>query len=260
VRYHRALLLVALTAAPAIHAETLYVIEQLVVNVNSAPDASGERVATIKSGEAVEVLDRQGDQIHVHLTNGSEGWVRKSYLSADEPLQHRLAERNAEVEKLKQDVARLEGDLAAARAGGRGGKAGAVPGNAAVASGPRANTNVTAPAAAASQTNPAATAASQTNAPAAPTATKAPSAPPAAAAPGPAGTAPATSETNTVNTAVDPAAGEPAYFMTPPESPARPVWHWAVGSFVVALGLGYALGWYVLDRRIRRKYGGLRIY
>jgi hypothetical protein len=55
-------------------------------------------------------------------------------------------------------------------------------------------------------------------------------------------------------------AHEPPYFMTPPDSPARPVWHWALGSFVVALGLGFALGWSMLDRRIRRKYGGLRIY
>ena len=55
-------------------------------------------------------------------------------------------------------------------------------------------------------------------------------------------------------------AHEPPYFMTPPDSPARPVWHWALGSFVVALGLGFALGWQMLDRRIRRKYGGLRIY
>lgn len=215
MRYRQALLLVALAAAPAIRAETLYVIEQLVVNVNNAPDASGARVATIKSGEAVEVLDRQGDQVHVRLPNGTEGWVRKSYLSADEPLQHRLAERTAEVEKLKQDVARLEGDLAAAR----------VP-----------------PAAA--QTNTAA-------------ATKAPA---TTAGPGAVDASSGTSDTNTANTGGDPAPGEPAYFMTPPESPARPVWHWALGSFVVALGLGYALGWYVLDRRIRRKYGGLRIY
>jgi len=217
VRYRQALCLIALAAAPATRAETLYVIEQLVVNVNSSPDASGERVATLKSGEAVEVLDRQGDQVHVHLPNGSEGWVRKSYLSADLPLQHRLTERSAEVEKLKQDVARLEGDLAAARAGGRGGRPGTAQTDPAPASGSQAATNATAVAAAATQTN-------------------------------------------TVSAAVDPAAGEPAYFMTPPESPARPVWHWALGSFVVALGLGYALGWYVLDRRIRRKYGGLRIY
>ena len=211
--YRQALLLVASAAAPAIHAETLYVIEQLVVNVNSAPDASGERVGTLKSGEAIEVLDRQGDQVHVRLPNGTEGWVRKSYLSADEPLQKRLTERAAEVEKLKQDIGRLEAEL-------------------------RRQTNVVAS-----------------------TPTKAPPAPPAAtAAPRAADTTSPTSDTNNSNITDDPAPGEPAYFMTPPEAPARPVWHWALGSFVVALALGYALGWYVLDRRIRRKYGGLRIY
>ena len=194
----RALLLVpVLAGAPVLHAETLYVIEQLVVNVNNAPDATGTRVSTIKSGDAVEVLERQGDQIHVQLANGTEGWVRKSYLSEQEPLQHRLNERNAEVEKLKQDVARLESQVAAAKA------------------------------------TPVAT-------------TVAPTAPPA--------------HTITDEPPAPDPAHEPPYFMTPPDAPARPVWHWALGSFVVALGLGFVLGWYVLDRRIRRKYGGLRIY
>jgi hypothetical protein len=202
-------LLSVLAVASAVHAETLYVVEQVVVNVNSAPDASGERVATIKSGEAVEVLERQGDQIHVHLPNGTEGWVRKSYLSADEPLQHRLSERTAEVDKLKQDVARLESELAAARTGAKGSK---------------------------------------------PSATSAPNASSSAAS----ATGEAPAQTNSPES--DPATGEPAYFMTPPEAPARPVWHWALGSFIVALVLGYGLGWYVLDRRIRRKFGGLRIY
>ena len=207
MKYRAALLLLpALAAASAIHAETLYVIEQLVVNVNSAPDATGERVANIKSGDAVEVLDRQGDQIQVHLANGTEGWVRKSYLSAEEPARMRLGERTAEVEKLKQDVTRLEGELAAAKTASHGKPGGA-----------------------------------QTTA-SAPT--------PTAAA------APTTAESG----AAEQPAHEPPYFMTPPDSPARPVWHWALGSFVVALGLGFALGWQMLDRRIRRKYGGLRIY
>ena len=195
-------MLPVLAATYTTHAETQYVVEQVVVNVNSAPDASGQRVATIKSGEAVEVLDKQGDQIHVHLPSGTEGWVRKSYLSAEEPLQHRLNERNAEVEKLKQDVARLQGELGAARAGA--------------------------------------------------------AAPTAAAA-----TQPSTTDTPTVETnsgTPDTAQGEPAYFMTPPDTPARPVWHWALLTFVIALGLGFVLGWQVLDRRIRKKYGGLRIY
>ena len=228
MKYRRALLLLpALVAASAIHAETLYVIEQLVVNVNSAPDATGERIANIKSGDAVEVLDRQGDQIQVHLANGTEGWVRKSYLSAEEPARVRLGERTAEVEKLKQDVTRLEGELAAAKTGSH-----AKPGGAA---GPA----------------PAMPSAAATKSPAAmtPATPSAPGATPAAAAP-----------TAAESGAAEQPAHEPPYFMTPPDSPARPVWHWALGSFVVALGLGFALGWQMLDRRIRRKYGGLRIY
>jgi hypothetical protein len=212
-----------LAGAPVLHAETLYVIEQLMVNVNSAPDATGARISTIKSGDAVEVLERQGDQIHVHLANGTEGWVRKSYLSEQEPLQHRLNERNTEVEKLKQDVARLESEVAAAKAAphAKPGPAGASMGGATAAG------------------------TSSGSAPA-------PMTPPASQAP-PAARGqddPATPES----------AHEPPYFMTPPDAPARPVWHWALGSFVVALGLGFVLGWQMLDRRIRRKYGGLRIY
>jgi hypothetical protein len=225
VRVREALLLLpVLAAASAARAETLYVIEQLVVNVNSAPDASGERIATIKSGDAVEVLDRQGEQIRVHLANGTEGWIRKSYLSADEPLHVRVAERTAEVEKLEQDVKRLEGELAAAKGGAR-----SKPG--------------------AAQTNTGATTAAATASPVAQPAAPTPSAP--ASAPTSSAEEPAAAEQTS---------HEPPYFMTPPDSPAHPVWHWALGSFVVALGLGFALGWSMLDRRIRRKYGGLRIY
>lgn len=226
MKYRRALfLLPALVAVSAIHAETLYVIEQLVVNVNSAPDATGERIANIKSGDAVEVLDRQGDQIQVHLANGTEGWVRKSYLSAEEPARVRLGERTAEVEKLKQDVTRLEGELAAAKTASHGKPGGATTNTSS------GNSATGSPAPAIPSAGP----------------TKSPADMAHASVPAPAG-------------AAEQPAHEPPYFMTPPDSPARPVWHWALGSFVVALGLGFALGWQMLDRRIRRKYGGLRIY
>jgi hypothetical protein len=261
VRYRQALLLSALAVAPAIHAETLYVIEQVVVNVNSAPDATGERVTTIKSGEALEVLDRQGEQIHVRLANGTEGWVRKSYLSAEEPLQHRLTERISEVEKLKQEVARLEGALAAATNKAVTKTPTAAAGTAAAgvarAAGTAAPGTPTSAGAARAMSAATPTSVGPARAAAAGTATAAEGASGATTA-STAAESPDPAETN--GAANDPAPGEPAYFMTPPESPARPVWHWALGSFVVALGSGFALGWYVLDRRIRRKYGGLRIY
>ena len=201
MKYRHALIWLPLLAATSgVHAETLYVIETVVVNVNSAPDATGERVGTIKSGDSVEVIERQNDQIHVKLANGTEGWVRKSYLATEEPLVKRLAERTAELEKLKQDVARLQAAASAAAA---------IPA-----------VKPATPESAGVETHSAA----ETNTPA------------------------------------EPGAHEPPYFMTPPDTPAHPVWHWALGSFVVALGLGFALGWKVLDGRIRRKYGGLRIY
>jgi len=190
-----------------IHAETLYVVETLVVNVNSAPDATGARVASIKSGDSVEVIERQNDQVHVRLANGTQGWVRKFYLSTEEPLQKRLAERTAEVDQLKQDVAKLEAQVASAHA---------------------------------APVQRAATPASNTRGAAASTTP-----------------APVPGETNTPR---DPSGHEPPYFMTPPDAPVHPVWHWALGSFGVALILGFALGWTMLDRRIRAKFGGLRIY
>jgi hypothetical protein len=42
--------------------------------------------------------------------------------------------------------------------------------------------------------------------------------------------------------------------------PSRPSWIFALIAAAVALGGGFALGWRMLDRRIRAKYGGLRIY
>lgn len=209
-------ILLLIFAAPASHAETLYVIEQLVVSVSSAPDGSGERVASIHSGDHVDVLDRQSDEVHVHLANGTEGWIKASYLSSDRPLKLRLAERSAEVERLKQDVGRLEADLAIARMASRAEPNGAV-----------ANTS---------------------SAPPPPT--------PASAA----ATSPRSPAAGTESPPADTATHDPSFFMTPPEQPARPVWHWVLGSSIVAVGLGFALGWQMLDRRIRRKYGGLRPY
>jgi hypothetical protein len=42
--------------------------------------------------------------------------------------------------------------------------------------------------------------------------------------------------------------------------PLRGVWEWLLIVALLALAGGFVLGWRVLDRRIRRKYGGLRIY
>ena len=173
--------------APAAATEALYVVEQLVVSVSSTPDAGGERIASLKSGDRVELIERSADAVHVRLANGKDGWLRSSYLSTEQPLRTRLQQSEAEVSDLKAQVSRLEAQLSGA-----------------------SSLRAAAPLAAAPEEA-------------------------AAAAPAP----------------LFSAAGEAA---------APRVWPWAVLSAALALVVGFALGWWMLDRSIRKKYGGLKIY
>jgi hypothetical protein len=107
---------------------------------------------------------------------------------ADPPLQARLAERTAEVEKLRlesdklrQDVSRLESELVTARAAPR----------------------------------------------------------------------PAEATQTPVRETV---------FLRSPERPGSTSWTFVLGVAAVMLLVGFVIGWKTLDRRIRQKYGGLRIY
>jgi len=194
-------LLLALLPCATLHAESLYVIEQLVVAVSSAPDASGERVASLKSGDRVEVIERAGEQVHVRLGNGREGWVRASYLSADEPLRVRLAQRDAEVARLGDEVNALKGQLRSTPA----------PASASGAAG--------------------------------------------ASAAGSAASAP-----TAVAAAEDPGGARAEALFSVAEERPHPLWPWTLATSLIGFGLGFGLGALVLDRHIRRKYGGLRIY
>ncbi len=170
----------------AFAADSLYVVEQVVVSLNSQADGNGERVAALKSGDRVELIERAGEAVHVRLPDGKEGWLRAIYVSGDEPLRPRLQQSEAEVARLKAEVSRLEAQVAASAALGR----------------------------------------------------------PEVAAPAP----------------EEPAAPAATLFGTQAESAPRRVWVWASLTAIAALAAGFALGWRTLDRSIRRKYGGLKIY
>jgi SH3 domain protein len=60
--------------------------------------------------------------------------------------------------------------------------------------------------------------------------------------------------------AAEPARNGASWFATQGEWPREARWSWLLIAAVLALFAGIALGWRLLDRRIRRRYGGLRIY
>jgi hypothetical protein len=216
--------LISMCAAPALRAEPLYVIEQLVVSVNTQPDGSGDRVGQIKSGDKVEVLERQGEQAHIQFGSGQEGWVKASYLSNDPPLRTQLDLRAEELEKLKKEKMQLEAELASAKSAAASAQASA---QAAIKAANAAQTSKAAP----------------------------------APAPAPVVAAPAPSVTPVAAPAPDPTPqSAPPLFEEKPMMPSRPSWLLASGSAGIALVAGFVLGWRMLDRKIRAKYGGLRIY
>jgi Bacterial SH3 domain len=223
---------------PVAQAETLYVVEQLYVTVNTMPDGSGERVGQIKSGDSVELIEKQGDQTHVRLASGSEGWVKSSYLSADPPLREQVKARTAELEQVRKEKAQVEAELTKTRSALAAANASAKSAAREAAASPPPN----APSSNASPTmpKPSASAARDAtpNLDAAPNADAASSPPPAEA----------TSQT------------PPPLFQDEPMMPSRPSWLVAFAVALLTLAVGFALGWRMLDRRIRAKYGGLRIY
>ena len=77
-------------AAPA--PQIRYVSDKLVLNVYAQVDQTGGRVATIQTGDSVEELERVGTMVRVRLEDGREGWVGANYLTSDAPAAVRLRE------------------------------------------------------------------------------------------------------------------------------------------------------------------------
>ncbi len=174
----------------------------------------------------------------VQLANGSQGWVKASYLTSEAPALRRLQERIAEIDKLHKDISRLESELAAARVAATP-AAGSAPRPAAqtVGSGTPAGANTADRIAANTARNT-----------------------------GPAGGDPGAADTPDKGAAAatpPPEEREGTGLMALGTSRSQwpsSAWGWLMGSSAVALILGFVFGWKTLDRRIREKYGGLRIY
>jgi hypothetical protein len=56
------------------------------------------------------------------------------------------------------------------------------------------------------------------------------------------------------------AAASPPEETAPVPQPATGLWGWLALAAGLGLAAGFVLGWRVLDRRMRRKFGGLRIF
>jgi hypothetical protein len=105
-------LVAATFLARAAYAEPQYVTDELVVGVYAQPDLGGDRLVLIRTGDEVEVLGTEGDATNVRLPDGTEGWVKTSYLDDQPPRATRLQALEAENKQLK-NAARPSSDAGA---------------------------------------------------------------------------------------------------------------------------------------------------
>jgi SH3-like domain-containing protein len=125
--------LVAVAALPfaPVHAEPMFVIDKVLINVYAEPNQDAARVTTLETGDSVEAVEQLDPYVRVRLPDGREGWVRGNYLSKQAPAILRLKELQSgqppatqqepspqlmkELEELKKQRAALESEVARMR-------------------------------------------------------------------------------------------------------------------------------------------------
>ena len=135
MRDWRALWWVVLLWPAAAAAEPAYVTDTVSVAVFSGRELSGDPLERLLSGSLVTVLENAGGKARVRLDSGVEGWMRSSYLTAAVPaavkledaliqldqVQEALAEANETIAKLEKsaegakDIGWLRAELSKAR-------------------------------------------------------------------------------------------------------------------------------------------------
>jgi SH3-like domain-containing protein len=197
---HRLILLSCVLFGSAAIAEQMFVTDKLVLNVYAEPNQESERVATLETGDAIEVLEQAEDFLRVQLSDEREGWVDASYLTKDAPAIVRVRALEKENKTATQAVQKQHAEQRAQFE----------------AENTELKTQVEALQKAAAVHTPAAA--------------------PLQASP--------------------PITSEAVHF----ESIANRIWGIWVLLIVAAAGLGYLTGYQTLARRIRNKFGGVKIY
>lgn len=85
-------------------AETAYVTDNLRLGLHQSADTSDRAFRMLDSGQALEVLYRDGNYANVQLPDGMQGFVKAAYLVSDKPARLIVAETIAERDALRDEL------------------------------------------------------------------------------------------------------------------------------------------------------------
>lgn len=114
------LLLPLLLAANNAFADTAYVTDRVSIAVFPAADLTGEPVERLLSGALVDVLQDADGVAEIKTSAGNSGWMRSDFLTPDPPAvvrlesaEQELREANIALDAADEKIARLEKERAA---------------------------------------------------------------------------------------------------------------------------------------------------
>lgn len=108
-------LLLLLAALPGAYAETVYVTDELTLRLQAEPTDASAVVATLRSGDRLELLDKAGFFALVKTTDGKQGWAKAGYLISERPARARLQELETELQALRAVAEPAQAELAKAQ-------------------------------------------------------------------------------------------------------------------------------------------------
>lgn len=97
----KSICLIFITAVISYSANAAYVSERLYLGVYAIPDTTGTPVKMLPSGEQVEVLETEGDFTKIRSKDKSEGWVRTEFITEVVPTKVKLKQVTSQRDQLQ---------------------------------------------------------------------------------------------------------------------------------------------------------------
>jgi len=101
----------SLLPSGAANAETVYVSDRLVVGVRELPDGTTPSIANLKSDDAVELLAEGDIFFQVKMADGTEGFIKKQYLTRQQPKALKIASLEKQLAREKKQLADIKAAL-----------------------------------------------------------------------------------------------------------------------------------------------------
>ena len=111
------LLLLPMTGVSLVWAETLFIVDRVVVSLRKQPIDNAEILGYLQTDQAVKLLEVAGDYAKVRTDQGETGFVQRQYLTANEPkvaiisrLESERAQRLERLQELESRVNRSDSE------------------------------------------------------------------------------------------------------------------------------------------------------